>query len=154
MRIFIDADGCPVVRLAAEIARQKGKECIIVCDTAHVFCIESAHTVTVDKGADSVDFKLANMIKKGDIAVTQDYGLAAMCLSRSAACLNQNGMRYTDDNIERLLDIRYTSKKIRSSGGRLKGPPKRTADADRAFCIALGELIDELSAEEGEGANG
>ncbi len=83
-KILIDADGCPVVDLTVAIARENLLKCIIVCDTSHFFKKEGAETVTVSKGPDSVDFKLVNMILKGDIVVTQDYGLAAMCLAKQA----------------------------------------------------------------------
>jgi hypothetical protein len=59
-------------------------ECVIICDTAHVFEKTGAKTIIVSQGSDSVDFKLVNMIQKGDIVVTQDYGLAAMCMARGA----------------------------------------------------------------------
>jgi uncharacterized protein YaiI (UPF0178 family) len=80
-----------------------------------------------------VDFALVNRILPGDIVITQDYGLAAMCLSKMAVVLNQDGMEYTGDNIDALLLARHTAKKIRDSGKRLKGPPKRTAAQDAAF---------------------
>ena len=83
-RLLIDADGCPVVDIAVRIARQRGIECLILCDTAHEFRKEGARTITVSKGNDSVDFALVNLVQKGDIVVTQDYGLAAMCLARGA----------------------------------------------------------------------
>lgn len=93
------------------------------------------------KGADNVDFALINLVRPGDMAVTQDYGLAAMCLARSALVLNQDGMEYTADNIDALLLSRHTAKKIRSAGGRLKGPAKRTAVQDEAFSEALIQLL-------------
>jgi len=142
MSVFIDADGCPVVRIATRTAHQHGIECIIICDTAHVFEIPTAHTITVSKGNDSVDFALVNLIKKGDIAVTQDYGLAAMCLAKGAIPINQDGMIYTHDNINALLMQRHTAKKIRAAGGRLKGPPKRTPEQNIAFETALLKLLD------------
>ena len=95
----------------------------------------------MEKGADSVDFRLVNLVQKGDIAVTQDYGLAAMCLSKGALVLHQDGKQYTSENISGLLEFRAASKKIRKSGGRLKGNPKRTAEQDRAFEAALCEII-------------
>lgn len=141
MRILIDADGCPVVDISVEIAKKYKLECLILCDTSHVFEKEGATTLTFAKGADSVDYALVNRINAGDIAVTQDYGLAAMCLSRNAIVLNQDGMEYTDDNIDSLLDARHTAKKIRNSGGRLKGPHKRNAEQDVSFESALDNLI-------------
>lgn len=141
MTILIDADGCPVVDIAVRIAAEHKIDCIILCDTAHVFEKPGAKTISVSKGADSVDFALVNMVKPGDIVVTQDYGLAAMCLAKRAIPINQNGMVYTNDNIDALLNERHTSKKIRMAGGRLKGPSKRTAEQDEAFEAALRELI-------------
>ena len=145
MKILIDADGCPVVDLTVRLAAKHGAECVILCDTAHEFNREGAQTVIVEKGADSVDFKLVNLVREGDIVVTQDYGLAAMCLARKAVPLSQNGMVYTDKNIDQLLFTRYVSKKIRNSGGRLKGPSKRKPEQDKAFEEALERLIKDIS---------
>ena len=141
MKLLIDADGCPVVDIAVHLARQRNIECLILCDTAHEFNKEGARTITVSKGADSVDFALVNLVQKGDVVVTQDYGLAAMCLARGAVPLNQNGMIYTSDNIDALLHQRHTAQKIRRGGGRLKGPSKRGAEMDRAFEKALEGIL-------------
>ncbi len=141
MKILIDADGCPVVDITVAAAKQNKLECIIISDTAHVFEKEGAQTLTVSKGADSVDFALVNLVHKGDIVVTQDYGLAAMCLSRQAIPLNQDGMLYTGENIDALLCSRHNAKKIRNAGGRLKGNAKRTAQQDILFENALKEIL-------------
>lgn len=143
MRILIDADGCPVVDLTVRLAVKHGRECIILCDTAHEFNREGAKTMVVEKGADSVDFKIVNLVAKDDIVVTQDYGLAAMCLAREAIPLSQNGMIYNEKNIDQLLFTRYVSKKIRNAGGRMKGPSKRTTEQDKAFEAALEKLLSE-----------
>lgn len=143
MKIFIDADGCPVVGIAVRTAVKYDVECTIICDTAHSIKYEGAKTITVGKGADSADLRLVNLVSAGDIAVTQDYGLAAMCLSRKAVVLNQDGRRYTEDNISGLLEFRAVSAKIRRSGGRTKGMPKRTPQQDKDFERALNELIGE-----------
>ena len=141
MRILIDADGCPVVDLTVRLAEKYGIECTILCDTSHEFNRDGAKTVVVEKGADSVDFKIVNLVGEGDIVVTQDYGLAAMCLARKAIPVSQNGLVYTDKNIDQLLFTRYVSKKIRNAGGRMKGPSKRTPEQDKTFEAALERLI-------------
>lgn len=143
MRILIDADGCPVVDAAIACSRRHGVAVTLICDTAHHFEREGADTITVSKGADSADFRLVNLIQPDDIVVTQDYGLAAMCLARRARVLNQDGMRYTDQNIDALLLARHTARKVRMAGGRLKGPPKRTASQNEAFEAALEALLSE-----------
>ena len=144
MTVFIDADGCPVVDITVKLTKQAGVDCIIICDTSHVFDKAGARTITVSKGDDSVDFVLVNMVKKGDIVITQDYGLGAMCLARGAIAINQNGLVYSDDNIDSLLMQRHTAKKIRMSGGRLKGPAKRTQEQDKAFEKKLSELLNRV----------
>ena len=141
MTVLIDADGCPVVDITVKVSKQVGIDCVIVCDTSHVFEKPGARTVTVSRGNDSVDFALVNMISKGDIVVTQDYGLAAMCLARGAIPVSQDGMIYTENNIDALLLQRHTAKKIRMAGGRLKGPAKRTLEQDKAFEMTLRELL-------------
>ena len=142
MTILIDADGCPVVDLAVKIAGAHDVPCVIICDTSHVFEKTGARTITVSKGSDSVDFALVNMVRAGDIAITQDYGLAAMCLARGAIPISQDGMVYSERNIDALLLARHTAKKIRMAGGRLKGSAKRTPAQNAAFESALRELLD------------
>jgi len=141
MTILIDADGCPVVDITVKIAAEYGAGCVILCDTSHVFEKPGAKTITVSKGSDSVDFALVNMVQAGDIVITQDYGLAAMCLARKAVPLSQDGMIYNNDNIDALLLARHTAKKIRMSGGRLKGSAKRTPEQNMKFEEKLRELL-------------
>jgi len=144
MRILIDADGCPTVDVTLRIAKAHGTECYILCDTSHFFEREGATTITLSKGADSVDFAIANMVKPGDIVITQDYPLAAMCLARRAIPLSQDGMIYTDNNIGGLLEQRHLAQKIRRSGGRLSGPSKRTDEQNAAFAAALSKLLGSI----------
>lgn len=148
MRIFVDADGCPVVDLTIKCADRYGIQVTLICDTSHEFTGRGAEVITADKGADSADFVLVNLISQGDIAVTQDYGLAAMCLARKAYVLDQNGMIYDNSNIDGLLLSRHIGKKLRRSGQRMKGPKKRTADKNEAFVRSLEKLISETSDKE------
>lgn len=131
--VLIDADGCPVVDLTIQICREFGVPVLILCDTAHQIRRDGARTLIFDKGADSVDFALVNRVQPGDIVVTQDYGLASMCLARRASVLNQNGLQYTADNIDLLLDRRWQNKKLLRAGKHPKGPAKRTREQDEAF---------------------
>lgn len=149
LRILIDADGCPVVDATLALAKRHQIETIILCDTSHVFEKDGTETIIVPKGSDSVDFKLVNMVRPGDIVITQDYGLAAMCLAKKAAPISQNGMLYTEQNIDGLLSFRHISKKIRAAGGRLKGPDKRTSAQNEMFKAALERLILAFSEREG-----
>ena len=147
MRLFIDADGCPVTKIAVRAAQARGVPCTVICDTSHRFDLPGAEVITVEQGADSADLRLVNMIQRGDIAVTQDYGLAALCLSRGAHVLDQDGRQYTSENIDGLLAFRALAKRIRRGGGRLRGASKRTAAQDRAFETALGEMLSRSAAD-------
>lgn len=143
MKIIIDADACPVTDITLEIARERNIPCTIVCDNAHYIVRDSAETVVVDKGADSADLKIANTVSRGDIVVTQDYGLAALILGKGGRAINQNGLIFNNENIENLLYSRFVNKKIRLSGGRTRGPSKRTPENDRAFRAGLIRLLEE-----------
>ena len=141
MQILIDADGCPVTDIAVSMAKEWNIPCLILCDTAHFFEKEGAETLVFDKGADSVDFALVGRVRPGDVVITQDYGLASMAMTKGARVLHQDGWEYTRDNIDSLLLQRHEARKHRASGGRFKGPKKRTREQDIAFERALRELL-------------
>ena len=143
VRVLVDADACPVVRLTVSACEKVGIECLLFCDTAHQLHIDGAKTLIFDKGADSVDFALANRASAGDIVITQDYGLASMCLAKGARALHQDGWLYTEDNIQALLFQRHAAKEYRAAGGRTKGPSKRKPDQDKAFLQALNTLLQQ-----------
>lgn len=144
MRVFVDADGCPVTDITAELCRRFQVPCCIVCDTAHEFHIDSAETVVVDQGADSADYAIANRIRAGDLVITQDYGLASMCLARQARVLHQNGWEYTEDNIGALLFERHESRKLRASGKHLKGPSRRKPQQNQQFRDLLESILQQI----------
>ena len=143
MNVLIDADACPVVNQAVALCRQYNTSCFLLCDTAHYLQKDGAVTLVFDKGADSVDFAIANRVCAGDIVITQDYGLASMCLARKARVIHQDGWEYSQWNISGLLEQRHAAKKFRLAGGRTKGPAKRTQAQNRAFCQALEALLQQ-----------
>lgn len=141
VKVLIDADGCPVVDETIAAARKFNLDVILLCDTSHEMYREGAETITVSKGPDAVDFVLVNRVKKGDIVVTQDYGLAAMVLAKQGYPIDQNGRLYSAENIDQLLHGRHIAKKIRQGGGRMKGPKKRKLEDNEKFIVNLEELI-------------
>ena len=110
MRILIDADGCPVTEIAEETAFRENIPCLIFCDTSHIFKSPYAQIIICEKGLDSVDFTILNRCRKNDIVITQDYGLASMCLVKKSFPINQNGLRYTNENIDSMLITCQVSK--------------------------------------------
>lgn len=144
MKILIDADGCPVLDIVINLGYKYNIKTIIMCDTSHIINKIGIETIVLSKGSDSVDFALINKVSKGDIVVTQDYGLAAMVLSKGGYTINQNGLIYSNENINQLLFSRHLSKKIRNSGQRIKGPKKRTKEDDVKFKESFIYLIEKL----------
>lgn len=143
MQIFVDADACPVVRIVEEIAKKYGIQVILLCDTNHVLTSEYSEVVIVGAGADAVDYKLISLCHKGDIVVSQDYGVAAMALGKGAYAIHQSGKWYTDGNIDQMLMERHLNKKARRSSGKnhLKGPRKRTSEDDDRFAQSFEKLL-------------
>ena len=145
MKILIDADGCPVIDISIKIGKDYNIPIIVMCDTSHIINKTGVKTIVLSKGSDSVDFALVNKVNKGDIIVTQDYGLAAMVLSKGGHPINQNGMIYSNENIDQLLFKRHLSKKIRNSGNKIKGPKKRSKEDDIKFKNNLTLLIENIN---------
>lgn len=145
MKVLIDADACPVVDIAVRLCAQYSVGCTLFCDTAHQMHRDGATTMIFDKGADSVDFALVNRVSPGDIVITQDYGLASMCLAKQARILHQDGWEYTQYNIDALLFQRHVSKEYRAAGGRTKGPAKRTTAQNKQFATAFEILLQQIS---------
>ena len=141
MKVLIDADACPVTGIAVNLCKRFSVPCVLLCDTAHTIYKDGAETLVFDKGSDSVDFALVNRTAPGDIVITQDYGLASMCLGRGVRVLHQDGGEYTMDNISGLMEQRHIAKKHRMAGGRIKGPAKRTKAQDIAFEKAFQQLL-------------
>ena len=97
--ILVDADACPVIRLIEQIAEKYSVPCILFCDTNHVLSSDYSEVKVIGAGMDAVDFALVGACSRGDIVVSQDYGVAAMVLGKGAYCIHQNGREYTNENI-------------------------------------------------------
>ena len=149
MKILVDADACPVVTIVEEIAEKYGIPVILLCDTNHVLRSEYSEIKIIGAGADAVDFALVGICEKGDLVVTQDYGVAAMILGKGAYGIHQSGKWYTNENIDQMLMERHLSKKARRSKSKhhIKGPAKRTAEDDRRFRESLEQLIRKIKSE-------
>ncbi len=148
MRILVDADACPVKQIIVRLAKQRNIPVTMLIDTSHELSDGYSTIITVDKQADSVDYALMGLLRREDVVVTQDFGLAAMVLGKGAKVVNQNGLVFTNDNIDKLLLERHISQKVRRSGGRTKGPSKRTKEDDERFEAAFEKLLSESDCDE------
>ena len=144
MKILVDADACPVVRIVEQTAERYKIPVVLLCDTNHVLQSSYSEIKVIGAGADAVDFALVNQCGKGDIVVTQDYGVAAMILGKGAHGIHQSGKWYTNENIDQMLMERHLAKKARMGKGKhhLKGPGKRTVEDDERFQESFSKLIE------------
>ena len=143
MEILVDADACPVIAQVENVAQKHNVPVTLLCDTSHILESEYSRVVMVDRGADSVDIVLVNNCNKGDIVVTQDYGVAAMALGKGAYAIHQSGKWFTNDNIDEMLFSRHIAKVMRNSKKKshLKGGRKRNTDDDKNFEMSFERLI-------------
>ena len=141
MIIFVDADGCPVVNISIKVAKENNIDIVVVKNYAVVLYDDYAEIVTVDISRDSADYYIANRIKAGDILVSQDHGLAAMCISKGAICINQNGYIINTENIDGMLNRRHLNQKLRREQKIYTKFKKRNPQADKDFENSLRRLI-------------
>ena len=150
MKILVDADACPVKQIIEKIARQCGLEVIMVSNPHHVIESTYARVILVDFSPEAADIAIVNRTNKGDVVVTQDYGLAAMVLSRQAKAIPPDGKVYDEGNIDTLLSWRYLNARARRAGVRLSGPPKRIIAQDQLFEMNFMKLLQPSSDLKGD----
>ena len=143
MKIIIDGDACPSISIIEKIAKESKIEVLIFCDINHYINSDYSLVKVVDSGFQNVDMYVINNTEKNDIVITQDYGLAAMCLPKGAKVINPKGYIYTDENIDRLLEERHLSQRIRRGGGRTPNPKKRSSDDEVRLVENLKKLIEQ-----------
>lgn len=141
MKIIVDADACPqfVLRQVIEVGKKHNIPVVTVANFNHN--ITSGGHITVGSGPQEADLKIINITVAGDIVVTQDWGLAAMVLSKKASAISPTGIEYSDEKLTFLLEERNIKAQFRRSGGRTKGPRKRTSKDDERFKNALERVV-------------
>lgn len=147
MKLYIDGDGSPVKESAIAVAYTFGVPVVIVTSLDHYSnktYDEQIQFVYVDQGADAADYRIMQLVKTGDVLITQDYGLAALVLPKGVRVLHHLGYEYTKETIDGLLEQRYFSAKIRKSGGHTKGPKPFTKADSEVFKVKLTALLNEL----------
>jgi uncharacterized protein YaiI (UPF0178 family) len=144
MMVYMDAEACPATGIAESVAKRHEIPVMLLCDIRRVPTSDYSTVKVIGAGADAVDIALINLCRRGDVVITQDYGVAALALGKGARAIHQSGRWYTDENIDGLLMERHLAKKARRSGKHhLKGPAKRTEEDDRRFAESFERLLDE-----------
>lgn len=141
LKIIIDADACPksVLSICQEIGDEFSLEVWTVASFNHN--INWKNHITVGNSSQEADIQVMNLTRRGDIVVTQDWGLAAMILAKGAGAISPAGKIFRQETIEFLLEERELKAKHRRAGGRTKGPRKRTLEDDLFFTAQLKKLL-------------
>lgn len=142
MKVLIDGDACPVKAEAIAISRRHHILVVLVANIHHHLEQEpGVEVLQVDADAEAADLVIANQTQRGDVVVTQDFGLAALALGKGARAISPRGSFYTQRNIEGLLHQRHVARKLRRRGHHTKGPKPFTQEDREKFASALESLI-------------
>ena len=142
MAIIVDGDGCAGRDIIEAVAKSYNVPLKIYCDIHHVINSEYGEVIVMDSGFQAVDMKVANEAKKGDIVVTQDYGVAAMVLGKRSYAISPRGYIFSENNIDKLLFERHISAKVRRGGGKTGKHKKRSEDDNTSLRDNLIRLVE------------
>ena len=142
IRIYVDADACPVKDEVYKVAARYGLKTFVVSNSfMQVPVSPLIERVIVDAGPDIADDWIAERASPGDVVVTNDIPLADRALKAGAAAIKPNGTPFTLDSIGSALAQRSIMEHIRSTG-EITGGPKPFERADRSrFLQALDTAI-------------
>ncbi len=115
LSIYVDADACPVKKEILDCATRFQVDVVFVASYKNMMNNPEGKWVYVDAVKEAADLYIVNAVKKGDIVITNDIGLAGTLLPKAVYVLSSKGGEYTDENISMLLDMRYSFRKIASS---------------------------------------
>ncbi|MDQ0213907.1 uncharacterized protein YaiI (UPF0178 family) [Oikeobacillus pervagus] len=142
MKIFVDADSCPVKEEIISVASEYNSKVIFVASTSHQVKREIGGVWKyVDPDDQAADLYIFNHLRKGDLLVTQDIGLASLALSKGGYSLSPRGIIFNESRMDEALHFRYLSAKARRAGVHTKGPKVFTEVDRRNFIHALREMI-------------
>lgn len=145
IRIFVDADACPV---KDEIYRVAGRYRLPVFVVANGFINVPRdpliERVLVPAGPDVADDWIIERAEQGDIVVTADVPLAARAVKKGAAVIGPTGRAFTEDSIGMALATRNLLDDLRSAGAVTKGPPPFSQRDRSAFLSALDVAVQRL----------
>lgn len=133
MRVLVDADACPVKNIILEECKKCNIDVYMYFDNSHIYNDYYSNVIIVDKSKDSVDLKILNDLENDDIVVTGDYGLASIVISKNAKAISNNGLIFTEDNIDKLLFERFLGVKNRRAKIKTKNMKKRNLENDNNF---------------------
>ena len=143
MRIFIDADACPVKEETYKVALRYGVSVAVVANSRmRVPDLAGIELVVVGQGPDVADDWIVESLRPGDVVVTADIPLAARCVDGEAHVIGTTGRVFTEDSIGGSLATRDLMQHLRESGVKTPGPSPISKKNRSRFASKLNELVD------------
>jgi uncharacterized protein YaiI (UPF0178 family) len=144
MKIWVDADACPVVikEILFRAAERTGTLVTLVANQS--ISIPKSHNIKfiqVSSGFDVADNEIVKRIETGDLVITSDIPLAAEVIERGGVALSPRGELYTPSNIKARLNMRDFMESLRSSGVDTGGPPALNKSDRQSFANHLDRLL-------------
>ena len=145
MKIYIDADGCPVKEETYKVAVRYQLNVIVVANrTINIPLHPLFLQKVVPSGADEADNWIADNILENDICITTDIPLADRCLKKMAKVIDARGEEFTEDMIGDAMATRELMKHLRELG-EVRGGPAPFEKRDRSnFLSALDRVIQSI----------
>ena len=144
MRVIVDGDAAMYKNDIYQLTLNYQIEMFVYLDYAHLLKDAPYPVIECEIGKDSVDMRILSDLKKGDLLITQDYGLAALALGKGAYVLHVSGLKITSQNIDELLLRRYIGAHQRKSHKHIKGPSKPTKENKDYFLKQLETILSIL----------
>ncbi|MGH1537760.1 MAG: YaiI/YqxD family protein [Gammaproteobacteria bacterium] len=144
MKIWVDADACPVVikEILFRAAERTGIELTLVANQAiRKPSFKNITMLQVQSGFDVADNEIVKRLHKGDLVITSDIPLAAEVIEKGAAALNPRGELYSVDSIKNRLEVRDFMDSMRGSGVHTGGPPPLSQSDRQAFANHLDKYL-------------
>ena len=144
MKIWVDADACPVV-IKEILFRAAERKKIDVTLVANHFLktppSQFIHFVQVSSGFDVADDEIVKRLQDNDLVITADIPLAAEVVEKGCTALNPRGELYTTQNIKQKLNMRDFMDTLRSSGIETGGVPPISQTDRQTFANNLDKWL-------------
>lgn len=148
MKIWVDADACPVVikEILFRAAERTGIELILVANQAiRKPSLKNILMLQVPSGFDAADNEIVKRLSDGDLVITSDIPLASEAIEKGATCLSPRGELFTSDNIKNRLEARDFMDSMRGSGENMGGPAPLNQRDRQDFANQLDKFIQSYS---------
>jgi len=145
IRIFVDADACPVKNEIYRVAERYGLKVFVVANSfMNVPRSDLIERVIVTQGPDIADDWIAERATPSDIVITADVPLAGRCVKKGASVIGPTGKPFTEDSIGMALATRDLLTDLRSAGATTRGPPPLARQDISRFLSALDLAVTRL----------